>query len=63
MEEKFKYNFDESTGILYKSYFGEITLEDIYSSWDYAINENLIPKTTKGFILDYREASFKIKIT
>ncbi len=62
MEDKFKYRFDKSTGIFYKSYFGEITLEDIYSSWDYAIKENLIPKQTKGFILDYKDASFKIKV-
>ena len=62
MEEKFKYIFDESNGILYKYYYGPITLEDIYSSWDYAINNNLIPKETKGFILDYRNATFNINI-
>lgn len=62
MKEKFKYIFDDSTGILYKYYYGSITLEDIFSSWDYAISENLIPKETKGFILDYRNATFDIAI-
>ena len=59
MEEKFKFVFDRSTGILYKNYFGAITYDDIYSSWDYAITYNLIPKETKGFILDYRNATLE----
>ena len=59
-EEKFKFVFDRSTGILYKYYFGPITYEDIFSSWDYGISNNLIPKETKGFIVDYRKASFEI---
>jgi len=62
MEEKFKYFFDDSTRILYKYYYGTITLEDIYSSWDYAISNNLISKETLGFILDYRNATFDIEI-
>ena len=62
MKENFKYIFDEATRILYKHYFGEITIKDISSSWDFAIANNLIPKETKGFILDYREASFDIDI-
>jgi len=62
MVDKYKYNFDHSTGILYKFYYGPITLEEIYSSWDYAIANNLIPQNTKGFILDYREAYFDIDL-
>lgn len=60
MNEKFKYQFDDATKILYKYYYGIITLDDIYSSWDYAIANNLIPKETKGFILDYRQGTFNI---
>ncbi|MCW8850485.1 MAG: hypothetical protein OQJ81_10945 [Melioribacteraceae bacterium] len=63
MDEKFKFVYDDETNILYKYYYGEIKLEDIISSWDYAINNNLIPKSTKGFIMDYRNASLGIKIT
>ena len=62
METKFKYSFDESTGILYKYYFGSIDIEDIYSSWDYAIENNIIPKNVKGFLLDYTNAMFDVNI-
>ncbi len=63
MEKNFKYMFDEATGIMYKYYYGPITIKDINSSWDFAITNNLIPKKTKGFILDYRKASFDIKLS
>ena len=62
MEEKYKFIFDRSTKILYKHYYGPITFEDIFSSWDYAINNNLIPAETKGFISDYRNAHFEINL-
>jgi hypothetical protein len=62
MKDNFKYRFDESTGIMYKHYYGLITIEDISSSWDYAMANGLIPNETKGFILDYRKASFDINI-
>jgi hypothetical protein len=62
MEKKFAYSYDKTLGILYKHYFGLISLEDIYSSWDYAIQNNIIPKGTRSFILDYQLASFDIKI-
>lgn len=62
MKDKFKYSFDNKTEILYKYYFGVITLEDITSSWDDAIREGLIPENTKGFILDYRQATFQIEL-
>lgn len=62
MEKKFAYSYDNTSGILYKHYFGLISLEDIYSSWNYAIQNNIIPKGTRSFILDYQLASFDIKI-
>jgi len=62
MGNKYKIIFDDSTKILYKYYYGPIILEDIYSSWDYAIAHSLIPKNTKGFILDYRNASIEINL-
>ncbi|MGQ1947065.1 hypothetical protein ACT3CD_08215 [Geofilum sp. OHC36d9] len=62
MDKKFKYEFDRSTGILYKYYYGLIGVEDIESSWEYAFENNLIPKEIKGFILDYRKSNFNIKI-
>lgn len=62
MVNKFKYRYDETTGILYKYYYGSITLGDINSSWDHAIANNIIPPDTKGFVLDYRNASFEIEV-
>lgn len=62
VKEKFKYSFDNSTGILYKEYFGIISLKEIYSSWDYAINNNIIPAETIGFILEYQKATFDFEI-
>ncbi len=62
MEKNFRYDFDADSGILYKYYFGLITIRDIVSSWKYAFENNLIPINKKGFILDYRNASFDIAI-
>jgi len=62
MENKFKYSFSNSTKILTKTYFGSITIEDIESSWEYAFENELIPKEKKGYILDYRNSNFKINI-
>ena len=61
MKERFNYNYDEETGILFKNYFGKITLKDITSSWDKEIKNNKIPSNTKGFVLDYRDATFDLK--
>ena len=60
MKEKFKYHYDSKLGILYKYYYGSITISDISDSWEFAFKNNLIPKETKGFILDYRNASFDL---
>ncbi|MDA3928671.1 MAG: hypothetical protein PF541_06895 [Prolixibacteraceae bacterium] len=62
MKSKFKYQFDNSLGILFKTYYGSITIDDIESSWKYAFENGLIPKEKKGFILDYRNSNFNIKI-
>ena len=56
--EKIHYKFDQDTKILYKYYYGDISIQDIATSWEHAIENNMIPKEVKGFILDYREATF-----
>lgn len=58
--DSFEFIFDSCTNILYKNYFGKINIDDINDSWHYAFENNLIPPTTKGFILDYRKASLDI---
>lgn len=60
MGDKFKYHFDSTSGILFKTYYGLISIEDIESSWEYAFKNDLIPNEKKGFILDYRESGFDI---
>jgi hypothetical protein len=60
MEEKFKYHFDSELSILFKTYYGLISIEDIESSWEYAFKNDLIPKEIKGFVLDYRKSNFNI---
>ncbi len=58
--EKFKYKFDKQNQILFKYYFGDITIEDLKESWLYAFKKKIIPKGTKSFILDYRESNLHI---
>jgi len=60
--KNFEYVFDEKTGILFKNYFGIISIEDIRSSWIYAFENHIIPTNTKGFILDYRKATFEMTL-
>lgn len=62
MAKKYEYHFNSSLGILFKTYYGLITIEDIESSWEYAFENNIIPKENKGFILDYRNSHFDIPI-
>ncbi|MBN2616133.1 MAG: STAS/SEC14 domain-containing protein [Bacteroidales bacterium] len=63
MVGNYSYYYDAESGIMYKSYFGEITVEDIESSWEAAIEQNLIPEHTKKYIIDYRKAILKVKST
>lgn len=62
MNKKFNYKFDLSNGILYKYYYGEIHIQDISASWEYAFENNLLLENPKGYILDYRGATFAFKI-
>ena len=54
--EKFKYEYDETRGILFKYYYFDISLKDIEDSWYYAFENDIIPQGTRSFILDYRGA-------
>jgi hypothetical protein len=61
MSDICKYEFHPELNILFKNYYGPISIEDIFSSWEYAINNDIIPSDLKGFILDFREATFDFK--
>ncbi len=62
MNEKVFYQFDNSSGIFYKYHYGNISIEEITSSWEFAFQQKLIPPKVKGFILDYTEATFDFPI-
>ncbi|RXP57896.1 hypothetical protein EC396_06340 [Lutibacter sp. HS1-25] len=62
LTQNYKYHFDASLGVLFKYYYGEISVTDISSSWKYAFDNNLIPKETKGFVIDYTNASFAMEV-
>jgi len=55
-------NFDTIQKIFYKHYLGEVTYFDFESSWLTVIQNNVFPTETKGFLLDYRKATFEISL-
>ena len=59
----YEFHFDPKTKIFYKRHFGNISKEEIFSSWDHAIESDLIPKDTVGFIVDFRKAHYAIKVS
>ena len=54
-------NMKFKEGIVFKSYFGLITVNDVKVSWLDAIEKNLFPSGIIGFILDYRAANLDIE--
>jgi len=62
MKNFYKYKLNSELNILYKYYYGSISIEDIFSSWQYAFDNNMISKDIKGFILDFRESTFDFKV-
>ncbi|MCF8379387.1 MAG: hypothetical protein K9H49_07410 [Bacteroidales bacterium] len=62
MKEKIKYHYDPKDKIMFKSYYGLISIDIIASSWMQAFEKEIIPKETVGFILDYREAIFDMDV-
>ncbi|UNY99076.1 hypothetical protein MQE36_01710 [Zhouia spongiae] len=60
MSEKYSYHYDSDTRILSRSHYGNFTLQDIFDSWNDAIDNDLIPKRTIGFFIDYRDADLQV---
>lgn len=52
------FKFSCRKGILYKTYFGSISLGDIITSWLEVINSDILTEKLHGFVLDYRKAHF-----
>ncbi len=59
---RYKFYFDPEKRILFKKHLGNVTMEQIFSSWDEAIRDNLIPSDTKGFVVDVRKAHYGIEL-
>lgn len=52
-----KCHYDPETAIFYKHYSGNILLKDILDSWNEILKNNLVPKDTRRFIIDYTKAN------
>ncbi|HRY97727.1 MAG TPA: hypothetical protein P5550_01590 [Bacteroidales bacterium] len=63
MVRKFLYSYNEELMVLFKYYYGKVSLADIRESWAHAFEHDLIPPGTKAFVLDYREATFDLPLT
>lgn len=59
--EKWTYWFDAASGIMHKSYFGEIFFDDFADSWRKAFEDETVPKGMRKFLIDYSDARFNIK--
>jgi len=61
MSNFYKFELNSELNILYKNYYGPISIENIFSSWEHAFSNDVIPSDLKGFILDFRESTFDFK--
>lgn len=61
-ESKYDFDYDPDNRIFYKRQSGNLTKEDIFVSWEYAIEENLIPDDVNGFLIDLSKAHIDIDL-
>ena len=54
------FEFNPRIRILFKYYYGLISVEDIKNSWIDAIAKKQVPDNVRGFVLDYRKAHFDL---
>lgn len=57
---KYSIIYDIKTKIVTKTYFGDIYIDDIFETWDEAIEKNQIPNDVSGFLLDYKNANLNV---
>ncbi len=57
MGHKVEFKFDKENNIFFKIYSGDIYFDDFITSWENAIQNNLIPPGVKKFIIDYKDAT------
>jgi len=58
-----KYRYDQSEGILYKSYIGPVSFEYFVSTWKDAFDSGEVPQGIKRYVIDYSSASFNVKVS
>jgi len=59
---KIRFKFDTDQKIFYKQYSGEISYNDFEASWLFAIQNHKFPSETRGFLLDYRQATLAVSL-
>lgn len=57
MQEKSSWYYDSDLMIFHKVHFGEISLEEIFSSWTKIIEGQELPANSKKFLIDFSKAS------
>lgn len=57
-----EYDYDPETRILHKTHTGDISKNDIFGSWDYAIENKLIKNDIAGIVIDYRKARLSLEL-
>lgn len=59
MSDNTKYAYEGL--ILIRKFYGDVTIKELLSSFNYMINNNMIAKNQKGIISDFSEASFLVE--
>lgn len=54
--ENISFSYDADLKIFMKKHIGDVSMQDIKDSWQWAFENNIIPKGTTRFLLDYRDA-------
>jgi len=62
MRYSVEYKENEAGDILFRTFKGTVTMNDIISSWEDNINNRLISKDHLGSISDYRKAKLQIEL-
>lgn len=62
MNKKYRYDYNAESKIMHKRHFESVTMDDLIESWDYAIDNNLIPVDVQGYLLEYTVAVLDLQM-
>lgn len=57
MEGKIEHRYNQEKCIFFKVYTGDISFENLITSWEEVIKNKRIPSGVKKFLIDYRKAN------